>query len=91
MTMDNYKEKIIDFIEGKIAPSEFFIWFESNSQVLDWLQSMIPQDKTIRESKNRFFREGTSSTNTRRNKCGLSKPVRNYRFGSGKKTRVSAD
>ena len=50
MTMDNYKEKIIDFIEGKIAPSEFFIWFESNSQVLDWLQSMIPQDKTIRES-----------------------------------------
>ena len=31
MTMDNYKEKIIDFIEGKIAPSEFFIWFESNS------------------------------------------------------------
>ena len=50
MTMDNYKEKIIDFIEGKIAPSEFFVWFESNPQVLDWLQSMIPQDKTIRDA-----------------------------------------
>lgn len=48
--MENYKEKIIEFIEGKIAPETFYIWFESNPQVLDWLQSMIPQDKTIRDS-----------------------------------------
>ncbi len=48
--MENYKEKIIDFIEGRTAPAIFYIWFESNPQVLDWLQSMIPQDKTIRDS-----------------------------------------
>lgn len=48
--MEKYKEKIIDFIEGRTAPETFYIWFESNPQVLDWLQSMIPQDKTIRDS-----------------------------------------
>lgn len=48
--MNNYKDTIIDFIEGKIAPSDFYFWFESNPQVLDWLQSMIPQDKTIRDA-----------------------------------------
>lgn len=48
--MEKYKEKMIDFIEGRTAPETFYIWFESNPQVLDWLQSMIPQDKTIRDS-----------------------------------------
>ncbi len=47
--MGDYKEKIIEFIEGRIAPETFYIWFESNPQVLDWLQSIIPQDKTIRD------------------------------------------
>lgn len=45
--MENYKEKIIGFIEGKTAPETFYIWFESNPQVLDWLQSIMPQNKTI--------------------------------------------
>lgn len=47
--MENYKVKIIDFIEGRTAPEPFYTWFESNPQVLDWLQSKIPQDKTIRD------------------------------------------
>lgn len=45
--MENYKNKIIDYIEGRTAPETFYIWFESNPQVLDWLQSMMPQGKTI--------------------------------------------
>lgn len=48
--MENYKSQIIDFIAGKIAPETFFKWFDSNPQVLDWLQSIIPQGKTIRDS-----------------------------------------
>ena len=47
--MENYKVIIIDFIEGRTAPEPFYTWFESNPQVLDWLQSKIPQDKTIRD------------------------------------------
>ncbi len=48
--MEFYKKKIIDFIEGRAAPKDFYIWIESTPEVFDWLQSMIPQDKTIRES-----------------------------------------
>ena len=47
--MENYKAKIIDFIEGRTAPDAFFKWIESDTQVLDWLQSMIPEGKTIRD------------------------------------------
>ena len=47
--MENYKAKIIDFIEGRTAPDAFCKWIESDTQVLDWLQSMIPEDKTIRD------------------------------------------
>ena len=48
--MENYKEKIIDFIEGRYAPEAFCAWFESDPQILDRLQSMIPQGKTVRDS-----------------------------------------
>ena len=48
--MEKYKDKIVDFIEGRTSPEAFYIWFESNPQVLDWLQSMVPQEKTIRDS-----------------------------------------
>jgi hypothetical protein len=47
--MENYKAKIIDFIEGRTAPDAFCKWVESDTQVLDWLQSMIPEGKTIRD------------------------------------------
>ena len=47
--MENYKAKIIDFIEGRTAPDAFCKWIESDTQVLDWLQSMIPEGKTIRD------------------------------------------
>lgn len=45
--MENFKDKIIDYIEGRSDPETFFMWFESNSQVFAWLQSIIPSDKTI--------------------------------------------
>ncbi len=47
--VEHYKSQIIAFIEGRTAPETFYVWFESNPQVLDWLQSMIPQGKTIRD------------------------------------------
>ena len=28
--MEGYKEKIIDFIEGRYAPEAFYAWFESD-------------------------------------------------------------
>ena len=40
---ENYKSRIIDFIEGRTEPEAFFSWFESDPQILDWLQSMIRQ------------------------------------------------
>lgn len=47
--MEDYKKKIIDFIEGNIDAKVFCAWFESETQVLDWLQSQIPSGKTMRE------------------------------------------
>ena len=47
--MEKYKENIVDFIEGRTDPETFYIWFESNSQILDWLQSKLPNDKTIED------------------------------------------
>ena len=47
--MENYKQKIIDYIEGRTAPEVFYVWFEANPQVLDWLQSVIPQGKNIQD------------------------------------------
>ncbi len=42
-----YKQTIIDFIEGRLQPEEFIDWLENDPQVLDWLQSMIVEDKTM--------------------------------------------
>jgi hypothetical protein len=47
--VEHYKSQIIDFIEGRTSPEIFYVWFESNPQVLDWLQRMIPEGKTIRD------------------------------------------
>ena len=47
--MERYKSLIIDFIEGRTEPEAFFSWFESDPQILDWLQSMIPEGKTMRD------------------------------------------
>lgn len=49
MKMEIYKDKIIDYIAGKTDPETFYIWFDSDQHVLDWLQSRIPQNKTIRD------------------------------------------
>ena len=47
--MEAYKQKIIDFIEGRENPDEFYIWLESNPQVFDWLQNLLPPDKTTED------------------------------------------
>ena len=47
--MERYKSPIIDFIEGRTEPEAFFTWFESDPRILDWLQSMIPEGKTMRD------------------------------------------
>lgn len=45
--MESYKQKIIDFIEGREDPFEFHLWLESSPQVFDWLQDLLPSDKTM--------------------------------------------
>ncbi|MBR6535019.1 MAG: hypothetical protein IKT65_05520 [Clostridia bacterium] len=45
--MIDYKRRIIDFIEGTYAPEDFYAYLESDRHVLDWLQSIIPQDKDL--------------------------------------------
>ena len=45
--MENYKSQIIDYIEERTVPEEFYTWFDSDPKILDWLQGMIPQGKTI--------------------------------------------
>jgi hypothetical protein len=47
--VENCKEKIIDFIEGRADPKDFYIWLESAPEVLDWLQNLIPEGKTIQD------------------------------------------
>ena len=44
--MADYKEKIIAYIEGKISPEEFFPYLDANPALFDWLQSIVPEDKT---------------------------------------------
>lgn len=48
--MENYKEKIMDYIEGRLDPETFYTWFESNPKVMDWLQGLIPANKVIQDS-----------------------------------------
>ena len=48
--MEHYKSQIIEFIEGKTDPRAFCAWLDSTPAVFDWLQCMIPQDKTIRSA-----------------------------------------
>ena len=44
--MADYKSKIIAYIEGKLSPEEFFSYLEENPGLFDWLQSLVPEDKT---------------------------------------------
>ena len=41
-----YKQRIIDFVEGRQNPAEFLSWIEGNNQVFDWLQSFVPAEET---------------------------------------------
>ena len=44
-----YKTKIIDFVEGRADAAAFLAWLEAEPQVFDWLQSILPAGKTMRE------------------------------------------
>ena len=61
--MIDYKRRIIDFIEGTYAPEDFYAYLESDRHVLDWLQSIIPQDKAFEDElqvKIDYFLDGIS-------------------------------
>lgn len=61
--MIDYKRRIIDFIEGTYAPEDFYAYLESDRHVLDWLQSIIPQDKAFDDElqvKIDYFLDGIS-------------------------------
>ena len=45
--MEDFKEKIIDYVEGRIAPDTFCEWLEATPELFDWLQNLIPHDKVI--------------------------------------------
>lgn len=44
--MDNIKQFVIDYVEGRVKSDEFFAEIRSNSRVLDWIQSQVPEGKT---------------------------------------------
>ena len=45
-----YKKNIVDFIEGRMPPTDFVAWFETTPAALDWLQSLIPEGMTMDDS-----------------------------------------
>ena len=44
-----YKNKIVDFIEGRADAYEFYKWMDSTPEVLAWLQSKVPEGATMQE------------------------------------------
>lgn len=45
----HYKKTIIDFIEGRMQPEAFEAWLSENPEVHDWLQTLIPEEKTTKQ------------------------------------------
>lgn len=43
-----FKKNIVDFIEGRMEAKVFEEYFQANPQILDWLQSMVPDGMTDR-------------------------------------------
>ena len=43
--MGNFKKYVIDFVEGHIKAKDFISHCEKNSEVLDWMQSIVPAGK----------------------------------------------
>lgn len=44
--MENIKKYVVDFIEGKINPKDFISECERNSQIFEWINSVVPVGKT---------------------------------------------
>lgn len=62
--MDNIKQYVIDFIEGRVKASEFIGNCETNPEILNWIQSIIPIDKYYETSE--FHVENGKIINTRK-------------------------
>ena len=41
----DYKKYVIDFVEGRVKPKDFIEYCNNNSEVLDWIQSVVPKGK----------------------------------------------
>lgn len=50
------KQIVIDYIEGRIEPPEFEQLYESNPELLDWVQSLVTEGKLL--DLTRFFEDG---------------------------------
>ena len=46
--MDHIKQYVLDFIEGRVPANDFIRKMDEDPAILDWLQSLIPSDRTIR-------------------------------------------
>ena len=42
-----FLEQCVDYIEGRLDPGTFEMMLESNSTLLEWLQSIVPSNKTM--------------------------------------------
>ena len=41
------KKTIIDYLEGRIKPAELEELFETHPELLDWVQSIVPEDQRM--------------------------------------------
>ena len=41
------KQYVLDFVEGRVKPEEFIETCEKNDEVFDWIQKVIPKQKTF--------------------------------------------
>jgi len=47
-SMENIKQYVFDFVEGRVSAFDFIKRVDEDPAILDWLQSLIPSDRTIR-------------------------------------------
>lgn len=45
--MNDYLEKCVDYIEGRLLSTDFEIMLESNPDFIEWLQNIVPSTKTM--------------------------------------------
>lgn len=55
--MENIKQFVIDYLEGSVSSDEFLDIVKNDSSVLEWLQSIVPQNK--KSYSNTILHDGT--------------------------------